>query len=229
MSEPIEDTHHLSRRTTPTWEVELLISGVAVFAMLQLPGWLDDQVFALEPRLDADWRQILILSYIYAKSAAVILRHDLRPPPAPARAAGSRWWACTPSTRRASCWTACGLGPIQRKIEQEIDRPMPTRIERADNLATTVFALGVMLATMLIAIAIAATTLYGLGMLAAKLSLGRLDASICHGCDLRPGHGAFHRAGHAGPAQRRRMASRRPVAPVRPRLLAGVFPHGFQP
>ena len=26
-------------RTAPTWEVELLISGVAIFAMLQLPGW----------------------------------------------------------------------------------------------------------------------------------------------------------------------------------------------
>ena len=177
MSEPIEATHHLSRRTTPTWEVELLISGVAVFAMLQLPGWLDDQVFALEPRLGADWRQILILSYIYAKSAAVILATTfvlhllLR----------ARWIALVGMHSvypEGILLDRLGLGPIQRKIEQEVDQPMPTRIERADNLATTVFALGVMLATMLIAIAIAATTLYGLGMLAAKLSLGRLDASI---------------------------------------------------
>ena len=73
MSEPTEDTRQLSRRTTATWEVELLISGVAVFAMLQLPGWLDDVIFALEPRLGEDWRQILILAYIYAKSAAMIL------------------------------------------------------------------------------------------------------------------------------------------------------------
>ena len=44
-----DDPHALPRRTTPTWEVELLISGVAVFAMLQLPGWLDDRLFALLP------------------------------------------------------------------------------------------------------------------------------------------------------------------------------------
>ena len=72
MSEP-DRTHALSDRTTPTWEVELLISGVAVFAMLQLPGWLDDRMFALEPRLGDDWRLVLTLFYIYSKSAAIVL------------------------------------------------------------------------------------------------------------------------------------------------------------
>ena len=52
-----DDPHHLPRHTTPTWEVELLISGVAVFAMLQLPGWLDDRFFALLPRLGLDWAE----------------------------------------------------------------------------------------------------------------------------------------------------------------------------
>ena len=56
------ETHPLPNRTTPTWEVELLISGVAVFAMLQLPGLLDDAVMALEPRLGVDLRQILLLA-----------------------------------------------------------------------------------------------------------------------------------------------------------------------
>jgi hypothetical protein len=31
---PDESADNLPRHTTPTWEVELLISGVAVFAML---------------------------------------------------------------------------------------------------------------------------------------------------------------------------------------------------
>ncbi|MFT4179999.1 MAG: hypothetical protein QM612_11170, partial [Thermomonas sp.] len=54
-------------RTARTWEVELLISSVAVFAMLQLPGVLDDALLTLEPRVAGDWRILLILSYIYAK------------------------------------------------------------------------------------------------------------------------------------------------------------------
>ena len=60
-------------RTARTWEVELLISGVAIFAMLQLPGWLDDGMFALEPRLGRDWRRIAVLAYFYSKSAAIVL------------------------------------------------------------------------------------------------------------------------------------------------------------
>src|SRR3954469_3070174 len=63
----------LPRHTTPTWEVELLISGVAVFAMLQLPGWIDDRWFALRPRLDASWLDALIYIYIYAKSGVMVL------------------------------------------------------------------------------------------------------------------------------------------------------------
>src|SRR5690606_8049809 len=63
----------LPRDTTPTWEVELLISGVAVFAMLQLPGWLDANYFALRPRLAEVWLQPLSPLHMYLKGAAVIL------------------------------------------------------------------------------------------------------------------------------------------------------------
>jgi len=63
----------LPRHTTPTWEVELLISGVAVFAMLQLPGMFDDALFALRPRFDAAWHDPLRMMHVYLKSASVIL------------------------------------------------------------------------------------------------------------------------------------------------------------
>ena len=53
--------------------MELLISGVAVFAMLQLPGWLDDRYFALRPRFDGSWEMPLMMTYLYLKGAAVIL------------------------------------------------------------------------------------------------------------------------------------------------------------
>jgi hypothetical protein len=171
----IDPAYPLPRRTTPTWEVELLISGVAVFAMLQLPGLLDDAVMALEPRLGIDLRQILLLSYIYAKSAAVILAMTfvihlfLR----------ARWIALVgmhsvhPDGIRLD---ALRLGPIQREVEHAIDTPIPERIERADNLATTVFAIGVMLAAMLVGIAFAATSIYATGAIVASLGNGDLSA-----------------------------------------------------
>ena len=174
MNEPTTP-HALSNRTTPTWEVELLISGVAVFAMLQLPGQLDDALFALEPRFGGDWRELLKLVYIYAKSAALILAvtfvlHLLL---------RARWIALVgmhsvhPDGIRLD---ALDMGPIQREIEEASDTSIPERIERADNLATTVFAIGVMLATMLAGIAVVATTAYGMGVLAAAMSHGRIDA-----------------------------------------------------
>lgn len=55
-----EPAHQLPKHTTPTWEVELLISGVAVFAMLQLPGWLNDRLMFLLPRFEDSWRASLM-------------------------------------------------------------------------------------------------------------------------------------------------------------------------
>ena len=146
---PTADT--LPEHTTPTWEVELLISGVAVFAMLQLPGWLDDRWFALAPRLGDNWVGSLELVYIYAKAASLILAvtfvlHLLL---------RARWIAQVgmhsvhPGGIR---WDRLRLGPVQRDIEQRLYGSAGASMDRADNLATTVFAIGVTLASLLLTI-----------------------------------------------------------------------------
>jgi hypothetical protein len=143
----------LPRYTTPTWEVELLISGVAVFAMLQLPGWLDDRFFALMPRLDPAWHMLLLLVYFYGKSAALVLAvtfvfHLLL---------RARWIALVGIQSvypDGILLDRLRMGPLQRRVESQHRVPTATAIERADNLATTVFALGVTIATILIVVAI---------------------------------------------------------------------------
>ena len=146
-------TDALPRHTTPTWEVELLISGVAVFAMLQLPGWLDDRWFALRPRLDATWIEPFQIIYFYSKAAALILAvtfvgHLLL---------RARWIAQVgmhtvhPDGIR---WDRLRLGPIQREVEQRQYGSPGSSIDRADNRATTVFAIGVMLASLLLGITV---------------------------------------------------------------------------
>ena len=162
MSEP-DPTLQLPRNTTPTWEVELLISGVAVFAMLQLPGQLDDAMLTLEPRLGADWRRLAILTYVYAKSASLILAvtfvlHLLL---------RARWIALvgvhsvhTDGIR----WDKLKLGPILREIELAQAQPFPKIIERADNRATTVFAIGVMQALLMVAVAATACGVFAVAV-----------------------------------------------------------------
>lgn len=169
-----DSANTLPPRTTPTWEVELLISGGAVFAMLQLPGLLDQAFFWMEPRLAGDWRQLAILLYVYAKGASVtlactfVLHVLLR----------ARWIALVgmhsvyPEGVR---WDKIKSRPIQREIDLAMEKPFPELIERADNLATTVFAIGVMLALFILSLAVVATTLSALSALLELLSGDRVS------------------------------------------------------
>jgi hypothetical protein len=149
----------LPRHTTPTWEVELLISGVAVFAMLQLPGWLDDRWFALRPRLDASWLEPLGFIYVYAKSGVMVLAttfvvHLLM---------RARWIALVGmhSVYPAGIdWTRLRMGPVQREVEQRHYGSAESTIDRADNSATIVFAIGVMLASLLLVLSIFLLVVY---------------------------------------------------------------------
>ena len=143
----------LPRDTTPTWEVELLISGIAVFAMLQLPGWLDDRWFALAPRFDATWVQPLEFMYLYARTAATLLAGTfvmhllLR----------AHWIAAVGMHSvhpEGIAWERLRMGPVQREVEQRHYGSAETTIERIDNRATTVFAIGVTFASLLLVVAL---------------------------------------------------------------------------
>ena len=171
----LESPNTLPLRTTPTWEVELLISGGAVFAMLQLPGLLDHALFWLEPRFAEDWRKLVIMAYIYSKSATLMLAGTfvvhllLR----------ARWIALVgmhsvhPEGIR---WDKLKMSAIQREVERELETPFPEIIERADNKATAVFAIGVMLTFMMASVAIIAISLFSVSMLLSFLAGGKPTA-----------------------------------------------------
>jgi len=154
----------LPARTTPTWEVELLISGVAVFAMLQLPGWLDLQAFAVLPRLEQNWAMPATMFYIYAKSAAILLALTF----AVHLLLRAQWIALVgihsvfPLGIRMD---RLRMGPLQRAVEERRQEPAGVAIERADNRASVVFAIGVTIAIMLGVISLVVCT----GLVAATL------------------------------------------------------------
>jgi hypothetical protein len=152
-SDRSDNADQLPRHTTPTWEVELLISGIAVFAMLQLPGWLDDRWFALRPRLDTAWLESLQIIYFYTKGASLILAvtfvaHLLL---------RARWIAQVGMHSvhpDGIDWGTLNMGPVRREVEQQQYGSAEASIDRADNRATTVFAIGVTLATILLSLAV---------------------------------------------------------------------------
>ena len=150
MGEP-DPTSQLPRRTTPTWEVELLISGVAVFAMLQVPGWLDDRLFALQPRFGPGWELPLFMAYVYLKTAAVILAITF----ALHLLLRAQWIAQIGMHSvfpEGILWDKLRIGPVQRELESVRYGSADVAIERADNRASVVFAIGVMLASSLLLI-----------------------------------------------------------------------------
>lgn len=164
------DRDQLPQHTTPTWEVELLISGVAVFAMLQLPVWLDRQLFALIPRLDTDLAGVALPLYVYLKSAALILAvtfglHLLL---------RAQWIALVGMHSvypDGVLWAKLRMGPVRREFEQRRHGSAAQSIERADNRATVVFAIGVMLASRLLQISLLVAVVFAL-IMAVKLLAG---------------------------------------------------------
>lgn len=154
--------------TTPTWEVELLISGVAVFAMLQLPGWLNDRMLFLLPRFDDSWRASLILVFSYSMGAAVILAATF----ALHLLLRAYWIALVgmhsvyPEGIR---WERLRMGPIEREVMQRRNGDFAEMIERADNRASIVFAMGVTLAMTLISL-----TVFVVGLFAAGIGIAAL-------------------------------------------------------
>lgn len=159
---PADDTaSRLPRRTTPTWEVELLISGVAIFAMLQLPGWLDSRFFDLRARLDSDWNQLLLLLYVYLMCGALTLAATF----AIHLLLRAQWIAVVGMHSvfpGGIHWERLRIGPIQRDVEIAHYRDAESAIDRADNRATVVFSVGVALATTFLLICAVVVVLFGL-------------------------------------------------------------------
>ena len=132
----------LPGRTTPTWDMELLVSGASVFALLQVPGWIDEAFFALMPRLDMALGLLARIFYTYSKIAVLVLAGAF----ALHLVLRAYWIALVgmhsiyPDGVR---WDELKVGPRQRRAMRGFAGAMADRIERADNRASVVFALGI--------------------------------------------------------------------------------------
>jgi hypothetical protein len=131
----------LPKRTTPTWEMELLISGVTVFAVLQVPGWLQQAYVPLAPQLAQDVFDAVQLLWMYASGAAMLLAATFL-----MHLVMRGYWVALVGLHSVYPggirFEGLKLGARRRRImgaQPSID----ARIELADNRATRVFALGI--------------------------------------------------------------------------------------
>lgn len=160
---PANEAERLPRHTTPTWEVEMLISGAAVFAMLQFPGWLGAHLLPLMPRFAEDSSIALFLLYAYLTSTAIILAITF----ASHLVLRAHWIALVgvhsvfPDGVR---WESLRIGRTLREVLQRRDRGAAASIESADNRASMVFAFGVMMAMTLLWLSLIALLAFAVSM-----------------------------------------------------------------
>jgi hypothetical protein len=131
----------LPTHTTPTWEMELLVSGATTFGLLQLPPVLDRVFFRLINGAAYDQAKLLQALWIYSKTALItliltfLIHLCLR----------GYWVALVgmdsvyPGGVR---WGNLRMGPIARRVSEDGAPSMAAAIESADNRASRVFGTG---------------------------------------------------------------------------------------
>ncbi|MGA8891870.1 MAG: hypothetical protein WB493_09895, partial [Anaeromyxobacteraceae bacterium] len=132
----------LPQRTTPTWEMELLLSGALVFGLAQLPREVDALFYPAFHRLAGGGEMLALLAWIYAKAFLLTLLGTFI-----LHLAARGYWVALvgldsvyPGGIR---WERLQMGPYLRAASGGDDRGgMAARIERADNRASRIFGMG---------------------------------------------------------------------------------------
>ncbi|HOZ05697.1 MAG TPA: hypothetical protein PLS60_09960 [Arenimonas sp.] len=164
-----------ARRTTPTWELELLISGATVFGLMQLPDPLNRALIVMMngnegPIVDLVRTVSIYLQFSLITLIITFVLHLL---------ARAYWVAIVgmysvyPQGIRWENKNTTG-GPAYREFGKNEMGSMPDQIERADNRATKIFGLGFGMA-MAMLIASAVVGLMILIMMIVQVSNGDME------------------------------------------------------
>jgi hypothetical protein len=140
----------LPANTTPTWEIELLISGVTVFALLQVPALIGDWSDRLAATQGEALLAFALIASIYTKAAATTLALTFV-----AHLGLRAYWIALVGLRSVYPdgirWdTLAAFGPLAADIARRALGTPAEAIERADNRASLVFAVGVGLALVML-------------------------------------------------------------------------------
>lgn len=133
----------LSRLTTPTWEIEMLLSGAVVFALFQTPEPLQRWAELASARTGEAGDMLVRLGLVYG----LILNYALIAMFLVHLSARAYWVALVgfdsvfPAGVR---WEKFRQGPIARAQMRKLVPSLPKVVERADNFASLCFGFGLL-------------------------------------------------------------------------------------
>lgn len=157
--------------TSPTWELELFLSGALVFATLKFPGLVQSFFASVEPHLAGTTRSIVLNVSIYATAIAYTLLITFF-----VHLVGRAQWVALMGLHsvfpRGIRWDELKMGPIARGIYQQGTPSLPTAIARLDNFCSVVFSTGMLFVMLFIYSATLVAVLGGMGWGLARLFSG---------------------------------------------------------
>ncbi len=122
-----------------TWELELLISGGVVFALLQFPPLLERTFLRLEPQFQGWWKDAFVLAFAYLKGilytliAAFVLHLSSR-----------AYWIGLLGLEKVHPegirWDNLKSGPITLRVQRELVPPIRRQIVQVDLFCSSIFA-----------------------------------------------------------------------------------------
>jgi hypothetical protein len=157
--------------TSPTWELELFLSGAFVFAMMQLPGLIERLFVALEPHVTERASLVLFMGALYGKAIAftlvgMFLLHLI------ARA----YWVALLGLHsvfpQGIQWKEMKIGPVGKEVYRAFMPDTGRVIARLDNFCSILFSVGLIIvfvflfSTMLVALG--SSLAYGLAVVFAR-------------------------------------------------------------
>jgi hypothetical protein len=154
MSEQENQADQIPKRTTPTWEIELLISGATVFGLTQLPAPLSRALVIGLNTNEAAIAELMMAGNIYINFAifTLIITFVLH------LLARGYWVALVGMYSvypKGIIWDKnTSTGPIYLNLNASEMKSVPDLIEKADNRASRIFGFGFGLAMPMIIISV---------------------------------------------------------------------------
>jgi hypothetical protein len=124
--------------TSPTWELELFLSGALVFATLKLPTVVETFFAGVEPHIAGTTRSIVLNASIYATAIAYTLLITFS-----VHLVGRAQWVALMGLHsvfpNGIRWDELKMGPMARALYQQRTPGLQAAIARLDNFCSIVF------------------------------------------------------------------------------------------
>lgn len=140
--------HHIPptyERVSATWELEMLISGAVVFALLQLPGTIEYVFARFGSGLQVEWFAALLVGYYYAKATVYALIGCFM-----LHLVTRAYWVgligLDSVYPQGIQWDNTTLSPIWTRVVRRRLPSTPAAINRLDNFASVIFSFGFLVA-----------------------------------------------------------------------------------